>query len=287
MKKQTFSAIQKLLRSGKNHTNTTKVWAELVKEEDIGRISGKEVVFTPKELSLLRSMANTQTTSDVIHVSLSGSREEMSNHFINEKYSNSIVFGDLIWGAIDPSCQIPLKAGEASIPFGTFLSFPLTELDISRCPLLLVIENGEVFRKWHQLNMPRFEVQPLVVYRGHNHNQREVIELVSKINQNNGHTIGFFDYDPKGFCMAHKMNVKSVLLPTGWKDHHREHDIAKIFNKNDRFIAQKQELENQLSSMKDLAHDIGHSLLNGKWSLTQEHILAHKGKLVQVPAVDF
>jgi len=277
MNKRTLAAVQKLLQSGKQQVAVSGVWQELIEVQGIGQlVNNKAIIFTTKEIQQLRAIVNRQIEGDVMHTPMKGKRLEMAQHYSNEKMADKTVFGDLIWGCSQH--PIPLLNGDATTPNGSFLSFPLTELNVSRCPLLFIIENGEVFRSWWKLTLPRQFDTGLIIYRGHNSNQNAVKELVQQVNLN-GNTIGFFDYDPSGICLAHEMGVTSVALPQGWQQHHSKHRVATKYNKDETFTTQSSQLENKQSLLNGTLHTIASTILKGKWALTQEHMLVHKAPL--------
>lgn len=274
LNKRALLAVQRLLSSGKDRVAAGPVWQEIAQGFDLGTHLGSQIVFTKTDLKNLRAIVNEQVPGDIRHADLDGNRTNVSREQVNEKNASLGVFDHMVWGARSGSGMIPLTSGVGVSPPAAFLVFDYRELQLRDGDALIVVENGEALRFRERYIMPELLSSAVWVYRGHTNSQRYVQAMVAH-HVAKRPVVGFFDFDPKGFCLALDSGVNHILLPRGWNAPRAEHPAGKRFNKHEEAAAQRGDLLKRVPRLSGVAAQIANCILGEGWALMQEHMAAH------------
>ena len=281
-KRGELAAIQRLLTSGNNVVAAGPVWSHISDTLGIGSMApNNQLIFTMPELLQLRAAVNEQVPGDIRHAKLNGNRTDIARDFVNEKLSSKSVFQNFVWGGARWPATVNLLEGIVSIPRGAYAAFPYTELDPDDSAPIIIVENGEALLLRSDFLLPNHLLSAMWVYRGHGVDARAVKSLIASV-KGRRPIIGFFDYDPKGLCLANEFDVDALLLPAMWSTPSSKHPMVSPYIKKAEFAAQVEQLRTLLPALPKSTSVIAEAIIAGQWSLAQEHILAVGVPLVEV-----
>lgn len=285
LSRQELTVIQRLLKTEKREVKAGTVWNRLHQTLGIGRPGPKGTIsFSEKEIETLRARANLEVPGDIRHANLSGSRTDIAADFTNEKVSTRSVFGHFIWVGRTKPGLIPLACGQAGLaPKGSYLAVDPADIVLRDNDPIILVENGDTFLRRDQVLVPDELKSALWVYRGHNTIAKAVLRFIQEEKRRRP-VVGFFDYDPAGVDIAIQTDLDSVLLPVGWQLPMADSPLQKWF-KAAEFAKQAPHLQARLKGLSGGRLTLASRVLDGAWSLSQEHMTIHQAPLevFQVP----
>lgn len=216
--KAEYTAIAKLLMSGKRTAQCNRVWMQIHEETGLGAICGRQLQFTGAELHKLREHARHKTGLDPQFDAGTGNRLAMSGKTDNEKLATGTVFGDLLVLATAGDACVTVHGQSATTPPGAVLSVQPEALDrgsLRKTPLVIV-ENGALMPCWQDIRLPPAWQNSVILYRGHGDNHRHVQKIIQ---EQPGDTLAlYYDFDPEGLDMALRIGKGAILIPENWRE---------------------------------------------------------------------
>lgn len=274
-----INVIQRFLQSGKHTASLNKTWRRIHLEEGIGRVIGKEIYFTSREIERLQQHVSVSTGIDALTAELSGDRMTMALKSSNEKLASRGVFKGLIKVA-RKGLAIPTLSGDAFTPPGTLLSVPGDAIDLSKIEKVVVIENGAVIRHWDDIQLPERCTGALFVYRGHSNDVSIVSDLVRRAGASGLETYAFFDFDPAGLALAARSGCGYTLIPHDWDLLTANSEFVQRFNKPGAFLDQATLLREILGGENEFIEKVASHMQCHQLAITQEHLLANQLPLI-------
>ena len=276
-----IQVIQRLFQSGSTQTRLNKTWQRLHDDEGVGRIIGKDISFTPREIELLQRKVKRETGFDPLIADLSGDRMTIAQTSSNEKLSSESVFDQLI--TVAGREAIPMSTGDAITPPKSMLFVDVNTLDLSRIDSVIIIENGPIMRHWDRVDIPSECGAPLLVYRGHGRDARLVKEFTQKATAAGVMTCAFFDFDPAGLSMAAGSGASHAVLPLDWRSMTEADPFVSRFNKREEFAKQLSALS-AITSLEDETPftQVAKHVRDNGIAITQEHLVVHAKPLTSV-----
>lgn len=185
----------------------------IANEEDIGRVHGRLVVYSPADFDLVaRILVN--RGFDLVARAAGGARADASDAS-SEKASAAPVTQGLV--AVVP-LGLPLQCGHA--PPGSFLAMHWEAALRLPYEVLVVCENLEPMRRLASYSwlMRKIGGRPaLVLYRG----ALEVFRIAAAhqlVQCDTRPVLALFDFDPKGLAMANALPRREGLCLPPWED---------------------------------------------------------------------
>lgn len=282
LKKKHIQAIQRVLQQGKTSVKISTLWEHICNTQGVGEVVANQYLFSSKDLSLLGKVLDGLSTESVMHAKLSGERVGMAGKFVDEKFADENVFEGYFHAYRADQKPLTLKSGVVQSPEGVSLFVHIDEIDIDKCPVIVVVENGKAFLQWHRFNLKAKLEGALIVYRGHGKDQSTVFELVRRLQAVSKEVIGFFDYDPAGIQMAMNLGVNNVIVPIYWDKHSSELPVGAEFNNEVKYLSQVDLARKYLNGQPPGSAKVLRSVVDGKWGYQQEHLIAHQVPLCRV-----
>ena len=280
MDKTLLISLQRLIRERPQRVPSNRRLRAFAEELGVGRLLGNHLHFTHRELDLIERECNRQVGGQASAVDLQAvDRMQAASELRDEKWAAGGVFEQLLNVARLGDLPIALKDGNELItPVGISLNLRPEQLDVSRLPAVLVVENGSLLTHWPQWVglLPAECRHALIVYRGHGINQRLLQTLLLNLPESTA-VYGFFDFDPAGVNMLqHLLALRplTAVVPAGWPRLH-QHPAIKRINKLEEFSKQREQLaylapENYF--VQELA-EIYNYLMAHELAITQEHLV--------------
>lgn len=217
--KKAFQSIQAVLRQDKSEVRLSSLWRAIHDELSIGvRVPGSALRLNAEDRHRLREYIRGLHGLDPLLDELGGDRVELAAHTSNEKFSAQPVFGRLL-RLVSRRSEISLTTGRASTPPGSALTLDPSLIKAESIDaMVVVVENGAVFNRWHDVPItdPRV-VEALAVYRGHDQEARVVADWLVSL-PDGASIVAAVDFDPAGFEIALALGASSILLPDDWSN---------------------------------------------------------------------
>lgn len=279
-----FTAIQKLLTSGRRTARRGKVWTRIHEETGAGEVMGSEYAFTAGELQRLRKYAEHLTGLDPQFESTAGGRMAMAEKTNSEKLASDSVFGGLLLMATAGKACIPVSGQGAKTPAGSALCVTPESLDrkLLAQSMVVIVENGALLAHHHEIQLPKAWADCILLYRGHGDNVAEVTRIIG------GHPSDrlalYYDFDPEGLNMALHHRKGEILIPENWQELVKEDDAFR--EANQRSVYRKQEpLIKHLEAAAENTPwaQVVAAMKTNEIAVMQEHITAKQWALAAYP----
>jgi hypothetical protein len=215
--KKAFQSIQAVLRQDKSVVRLSDLWRAIHDELTIGvRLPGGMLRLDTEDRRRLREYIHRLHGLDPLLDELDGDRVEIAARTSNEKFSAQSVFGRFL-RLVSRQPKIHLLTGCASTPRGSTLTLdPSLIMAESLGAMVVVVENGAVFSRWHDVPIADPQaVGALAIYRGHDQEARVVADWLVSLPDGIS-IVAAVDFDPAGFEIALTLGATSILLPEDW-----------------------------------------------------------------------
>lgn len=217
--KRAFKTIQDALRKDRSEVRLSPLWQNLHDELHVGvRLAGGMLRLDTEDRRRLRDYFCTLYGIDPLLDGLDGDRVELAGRTSNEKFSADAVFGKYL-RVVSRRPEIYLHTGVASTPPRTALTVdPSLILAESLGAMVVVVENGSVFSRWHDVPISDSQAADAVaIYRGHDQEARVVAAWLAGLSDGIS-IVAAVDFDPAGFEIALALGATSILLPEDWSN---------------------------------------------------------------------
>jgi len=275
-----FNAIQKALRTSASSVKRTDAWQEICEAYDVGEVRGKKILLSLADRDSLKEYIKADCGLCPLHDDTSASRFYIAKKTHNEKLSSKSVFG--MFNSVASLKGISLKSGTALTPPGTFLNVDLNDIDTASISKVIIVENGEMISKVHQIKLRNLN-ESLFVYKGH---KKDALHLNNWLNTLPEHIpkIGYMDFDLAGINMAKSHRYQSIIVPAAY-------EALKVLDKNKETTYLKQADELNIERWKlSIAAECSAELIeatefiiNNHLAYTQESLTVHGVLMNEIP----
>ena len=279
MRKQ-LVAIQSALRKSASSCKANKLWMDIHQTYGFGAVAGGILSFAPNELESLRQRIIQEVGLDLLYDSLEGDRLDFAEKGVDEKQSGISVFGDGLVMAREKMLPIKLSGGICSTPVGSSVVVDEPQLVASDIEMLVIIENGRLFKRWQDTKLQNSCAGAHLVYRGHGNNVRYLKALIARLHESSS-IVYFPDFDASGVLIALSYQPDWLLLPENWQGLADEGARFQALNKLSTFFEQLDDLERLKNCSKgspdtcQYIRQLAAYIEQHKVAIPQEHLIAH------------
>lgn len=283
LSKQDFQTISKALINSKTRIPCKGIWKVLQSELGLSEpIQNNQLTLTRDDIKLIRQFVKNHTGFDPLTENISGTRTEIARKTKDEKAFAESPFASHLLVATRSRLGIPLKSGTLQCPNNVFIGIDTHQLDLEAIDSLLLIENGDTFTQWAQMDLPDVSNDAIFIYRGHGTNQTRLKSLLNNLPAN-AEIIGFLDADPSGIRLLEEYNVHCAIVP----DFLIYPDLApksfiKQFSKQTEFEKQIHKLGRNYQPSTFSLQRLYQCITENLWAFTQESLIANNIPLVKI-----
>ena len=196
--------MQRLVEVGATSTPSNKTSDRLISDFGLGRLKGKTILFSERELveirELLQARGHAPHSVDLARMTRA---ERLQSGSPNEKAGGGTIKNHRISIKATAGQPLCVAGRQLFLPARSHLDTDWTALADVEHNCIMLVENYEDFDRLddHRFDLPQGLDRPLAIYRGDRHESRQD-NVVAYLNASSLPVIAFVDVDPRGLHIA-------------------------------------------------------------------------------------
>ncbi len=280
IRKTDVRMIAKAIKSGPGKFKLNTGWTRLCEEFGIGTIETAHVEFSRADLKTWRDLVSSSLGFDPLGEKPEGDRISVSKITPDEKWAGEVVQKWLV-SLTSFNGDLILIDGRSSIIESVEYRLDWRRIDTAHYKSIIVIENFKAYLSTHRFKFPDLD-NALVLYRGHDHSAKEVINFLDEINGSLPVYL-FTDPDPAGIGIIIDSQFASHVICPDIKDLHKENSVSYRFEKQ---IGHRPGILSDISNCTDSFSQYASHIVNQGIAISQEWLCSHDIPLVSMPLRD-